>query len=296
MSFLQKILNLITGRHASEIPSQPVTGARQDGPKTPLAASERSHAGEQALDAWLAKLLEAGFRTDILDRQPYEEALNRAAGLGESAIPTLLRYLGQSEYVAFALGMIGGTVALEALGREIVSSDWRRVAAAATGLGLSKDPAAERYLKLALGGSLDCTVAEVHSAIQWAMNELYKSSSAKETPKVDRENIWRQIQSIETRFPDSAEWQRVRENAIALCRAIMQELPSISVHVPGYSYPPNEAKARAWGSLAPQIYYLLNPGTSVMNKPCPEARQCYEQALKLEPGDNYWEKCIREVS
>lgn len=240
--------------------------------------------------------MEYGFRNDILDPEPYYEASGQLARSGESAIPILLRHLGKGMLIADALGQIGGPTAIEALARELSSSDWHRVEAAARGLGLTKDPSAKPHLERAMGSTLAHTVAEVHQALAWAMNELYRSSEQSVRSAVDRSNIWQQIQSIKTDYEDSASGHKQREEAIHLWQAIVKELPALTVRVPGQNYPPSEAKARAWSCLGSTIYYLRNSGARVMNRSCPEACNCYEQALALEPGDDYWKNCIKNVS
>ena len=62
---------------------------------------------------------------------------------------------------------------------------------------------------------------------------------------------------------------------------------------------PNETMARSWSELGLFIYFMLHPschGASDMVPPCPEAKHCFEQALKFAPGDPYFSGNLKQVS
>ena len=214
--------------------------------KGPHSVPSETDKADAKVTSLVKTLLEHGYRIDVLDVKPYFEAVDRLAEVGEAALPVLLGHLGESRFIAFALGRIGTAPAIDALGRELISSDWRRVEAAARGLGMSRSPSAKPYLQDARGGRLAQSVAEVHEAIEWAMKELYASEQLDKSPKVDKANIWQQIQSIPTNLSHSADDNSRREQAIALWKAIVEELPNIEVRVPGRNYSASDAKARAW--------------------------------------------------
>jgi hypothetical protein len=58
-------------------------------------------------------------------------------------------------------------------------------------------------------------------------------------------------------------------------------------------------EARVWGMLGSLLYKSLNPewtGGFEGTVPCPEVRKCYEEALRCEPGDEWWEGWIERFS
>jgi len=262
----------------------------------PESAEPNRKPGAESCPPGLASLVnlleEYGFRNDVLDLDPYEAALERIKDYGEAAIPLLTDRLGKSKYIAFALGLLGTDAAVSTLAKELGSRDWRRVEAAAIGLGLTKNPKAKDHVQSLLGSRLDREVAEVHSALARAMSQLYTpppEQQKEDTPVVDRQYVWQQIQAI----PDKPGTIQERKRALALTRAIIKELPQLDVSVPGRDYTPEDAKSRAWSCLGSTIYYLLNPDSFTFDKPCEEARYCFEQGLALQPQEETYAMCVR---
>jgi len=152
-------------------------------------------------------------------------------------------------------------------------------------------------------GKIGVTDGEWRYVRESAQQALGHLGIAQEPPKravaVDTASLWEQIirvRDLATRdllHRDDAEATRRRKEQIALCKTIMTALPGASVEVEGLE--PTDAKARAWSMLGTAMYYLLNPSTSTINRPCPEAKFCYEQALKLQP-DEGWESNVDSVS
>jgi hypothetical protein len=230
------------------------------------------------------------------EEEPYREALDRVVELGEEAVPALLEHLGESELIALALGRIGRDTALEALGKELCAEDWRRVEAAATGLGSSRNPKAIPILEAARGSRYDTQIAEVHYALNRALTQLEKLRAGGKWSEVDRQRPWQQISMVQQQLPELLRDETRRQQAIDWWREFTTAMPDMTVVVPGYDYSPEDAKSRAWSGLAVIIYYLLNPGKGVISSRCPEARYCWEQALKLMPGDAFFLDCLRMVS
>ncbi|MBM4286452.1 MAG: thioredoxin [Deltaproteobacteria bacterium] len=81
-------------------------------------------------------------------------------------IPYLTLSLERSSYVHQALGLLGSEAALQVLFDELRSSDWRRVAAAAQGLGIARNPRANEHLYAA---GRAATVGEAAIAIDAAI-------------------------------------------------------------------------------------------------------------------------------
>jgi hypothetical protein len=170
------------------------------------------------------------------------------------------------------------------------------VEAAVRGLGLSRNPNAIPILEAARGSGYETQIAEVHYAFNWALGELEKSRAGEKWLEVDRERPWQQITMVEQQISELQRDETKRQQAIQWWKEFTEAIPEMTIAVPGYHYSPNDAKSRAWSCLAVIIYYLLNPSESVIDTPCSEAKYCWEQALKLMPGDDYFMDCLRRVS
>ena len=241
-------------------------------------------------------LLEYGFRNDILSDAPYYEAAQEVAALGAAVVPELEKSLGKSRFIAMALGMIGTPEALSALGRELGFEDWRRVEAAARGLGLSKKPEAISILESARGSRAEATIVEVHQAFNWALGELRMAQAGNRWLEVDRTRVWQQITMVSSQLRTIIGDALKRDGVISWFEEMKAVLSGVEVVAPGRDYSPADAKSRAWSMLAAIIYYAKNPTESTFGKPCPEAKYCWERALELMPGDSYFAQCLRSVS
>lgn len=243
-----------------------------------------------------SKLRDYDFRDDIMDTDSYNKAYDEIVRIGEPAVPVLLKHLGSSLYIALALGKIGNQAALNALSQELRAPDWRRVEAAARGLGVSKNPNAISILEAVRGSGYDLRVAEVHQAFNWALGELEKAQAGAKWLEVDRKRPWQQITMVQQQLDELRRDETKRQQAISWWKEFTKAMPEMVIKVPGYDLSADDAKARAWSGLAVTIYYLLNPSDSMFHRPCPEARFCWEQALKLQPGDEYFTDCLHRVS
>jgi len=116
-----------------------------------------------------------------------------------------------------------------------------------------------------------------------------------EWPAVDRVNPVKQIKWVQ----DELKWliyDSRHDTAIQWWKEMTEAIPDLPIVYPGRDFSPENAKARAWSGLAMIIYYLRNPDDSGFVNPCPEAAFCWEQALALMPGDQYYMGCLRSVS
>ena len=265
-------------------------------PQSTAAGINSRPAPSAGPEQWISTLLEYEFRKDSLSDAPYWEAANELAALGGVAVPKLMRHLGKSWFVAAALGKIGTREALAALGRELRSEDWRRVEAAARGLGISKNPDAIPILESVRGSRAETTIAEVHQAFNWALGELQKAKAGDKWLEVDKNRVWQQITMVSSQLRGIMHDAAKRNGVIRWYEEIKDVLPGVELMVPGRDYSPADAKSRAWSMLATIIYYANNPDKSSFSVPCPEAKYCWEQALKLAPGDSYFTSCLRDVS
>lgn len=214
--------------------------------------------------------------------------------IGEPAIDVLIGALPQTSYAHLALGLIGGERALSVLIDELQNSSWRRVAAASKALGKTGDLRASEPLKQVLTSQLGRTIAEVNQVTSWAISEIEKKQRGSDWLSVDRENPFDQVNMVSNQLQEFLRDTSQREAAIAWWTEFVEVVPDMSFD--GLSYSPNEAKGRTWSMLAVIIFYLLNPDKHVIAKPCKEARFCWEQALRCEPGDGYYMQCLKDVS
>ncbi len=272
--------------------------------KRPLEEVRAGREGRAARDIELAErvalLADYGYdRYLLLDasqEKPYEDALAGVVAHGADAVPLLLAQLGRSEYVALALGSISTDEALRALNQELRSNEWRRVEAAAKGLGRSNHPSAATMLEVARNSRFANTIAEVSTAIAKALNQIESRRQGANWLTVDVNRPWQQIMLVQGKLAEFRRDEALRGQAIEWWRHFVEVMPEMKIAIPGRDYPANDVKARAWSCLAVTIYYLLNPGDSGFSKPCAEARYCWEQALRLMPGDAYYESSMKSVS
>ena len=110
---------------------------------------------------------------------------------------------------------------------------------------------------------------------------------------VDRQRPFDQIKMVANQLQKICQDPGQREEAIAWWKEMVASMPDFSFE--SLHYPPKEAKGRAWGYLAPIIYYLRNPGDSSFLHSCEEARLCWEKAYELDPN-SYYQRMIAEVS
>jgi len=259
--------------------------------------------GRVTIDVELAErvafLADFGYERHLLltsQEEPYEDALARVVTRGADAVPLLLAHLGRSKYVALALGSISTDEALRALNQELRSNEWRRVEAAAKGLGLSNNPNAVAMLEFARNTTLAQTIAEVSAAITEGLAQIECRRQGANWLTVDVKRPWEQIMLVQGKLDEFRTDEDLRRQAIEWWKHFVKAMPEMKIAIPGREFPPNDVKARAWSCLAVTIYYLLNPGDNVLSKPCAEARYCWEQGLRLMPGDGYYQSSMKSVS
>ena len=267
--------------------------------RTGLLPNLRSPTRDRELARAVSLLAEFGFERHLLvasQQEPHEQALAAVVARGARAVPLLLPQLGRSKYVAIALGKISTDEALRALNDELRAEEWRRVEAAATGLGFSDNPNAITILEAARKGVFAQRIAEVSSAITKSLAQIESRRKGSSWLAVDMNRPWEQIMLVQGKLQEFSCNEDLRRQAIEWWRHFVKAMPEMGIVIPGANYRPEDAKARAWSCLAVTIYYLLNPRDSVISKPCPEARYCWEQALLLDPCDHYYESNMESVS
>jgi hypothetical protein len=263
------------------------------------AGSGKGSEADSELAERVRFLAEFGFERHLLlasQEKPYEDALANVVAQGPAAVPLLIAQLGRSRYVALALGTISTNEALRALSEELRSNEWLRVEAAAQGLGLSDNPNAVTLLETARGTASAQTIAEVSSAITKALAQIELRRKPTNWLAVDVNRPWEQIMLVQGKLNEFREDDELRKQAIEWWKHFVKAMPEMKIVIPGRDFAPDDVKARAWSCLAVTIYYLLNPGDGSFSKTCDEARYCWEQALRLMPGDGYYESSMKSVS
>jgi len=104
--------------------------------------------------------------------------------------------------------------------------------------------------------------------------------------QVDRDGLWQQIGMMMSDLDDLQSNEVRRRAAIQWWRDASSVLADVTRGF-GPAPEPNETMARSWSELGLFIYFMLHPschGASDMVPPCPEAKHCFEQALKFAPG------------
>ena len=114
-------------------------------------------------------------------------------------------------------------------------------------------------------------------------------------PEVDRENPLQQILWVKNEL-ERLRYDKRHGDAIQWWKDMTEAMPDMTIVYPGKDFSPEDAKSRAWSALATIIYYLRNPAHLELKNPCPEAAFCWEQALELMPGDQYFKSCLKSVS
>lgn len=268
-----------------------------------LETVRQRRGGRASIDIDLAErvalLADFGFERHLLlasQETPYEDALTSVVARGADAVPLLLEHLGRSKYVALALGSISTDDALRALNQELRSHEWRRVEAAAKGLGLSDNPNAVTMLEVTRSTTLAQTIAEVSTALTKALAQIEFRRQQAKWLTVDVNRPWEQIMLVQGKLEDFRRDDSLRIQAIEWWKHFVKAMPGMKIAIPGRDFQPNDVKARAWSCLAVTIYYLLNPGDHSFSHPCAEAKYCWEQSLRLMPGDGYYESSIKSVS
>lgn len=220
---------------------------------------ERDTAIPQAIDKddEIETLIAELGRRDILGPNA---ALNKIRDKGASAIPHSLRVLEGNNVTAVvdAINLLKDMEAKEAIPdlEALSKSQWAEVSQAA-------------YTALAV---FDRKTA---SALQF-----------------DRQQPFEQIGRLWTAIIQGRQELYPSEVLNGWCREAIDAMP-------GLKFATTENQAKAWGMMGSLMFKSMNPewpGGFDGTKPCPEAKRCYEEALRAEPGDGWWQDWVNRFS
>lgn len=192
--------------------------------------------------------------------------------IGQPAAKPLLKALPSTRWAHFALGLIGGEEASQALLNELRTGNWRRIQAASRALGEIGDPRALPALKQLTG----TRSWEVHQAVTEAIGKIERKEAGKKWLEVDRSDPFGQVKRVWSQFDEIKADDSLREKAIAWHREFVAAMPSLK-------FSSDRERGDAWGMLGTLIYYFTNPEASDFYKECEEAAYCYEQCLRRTP-------------
>jgi hypothetical protein len=213
----------------------------------------------------------AGGDSDITGRS--SKAAVELSGIGKPAVQPLIQALFRSSYAHFALGLIGGETAFQALCAELQTGNWRRIEAAAKALGRIGDPRALELLK----PHVATRSAEVYQAVSTAIASIERAQLGEERwLQVDRVNPHGQLRRVWSQFDQIRKDPSVREGAIQWYREFVAAMPELS-------FGSDDERGVAWGMLGTLIYYFLHPQETSIFEKCPEAAYCYERCLEYTP-------------
>lgn len=208
-------------------------------------------------DADIGNLIAELGRRDILGPNP---ALNKIREKGASAIPHLLRVLdsGNVTAVVDAINLLMELDASEAAPKidALSRSQW----------------------------------AEVSQAAYTALAVLDKKSAS--GLAFDRQQPFGQIGRLWTAIVQGQQELYLPEVLNGWCLEAIDAMPDMK-------FSSNEDQAKAWGMLGSLVFKSMHPewpGGFDGTKPCPEAKRCYEEALRYEPGDGWWQGWVDRFS
>jgi len=215
--------------------------------------------------------IEEGMSSEIGDRSA--KAATELSKIGEPAVEPLIRALPRTSWAHYALSLIGGDAAFQALCGELRTGDWMRVEAAARGLGRMRDPRALEFLR----PHVSTTSAEVYGAVTEAIANIERAQiGERDWLRLDREDPVGQAKRVWPQFDKIREDSELRERAIQWHREFVAAMPELK-------FRSDQERGDVWGMLGTLIYYFLNPDRSDIYGGCPEAEHCYEQCLKYTP-------------
>jgi len=128
--------------------------------------------------------------------------------------------------------------------------------------------------------------AEVHQACATALAML--ESKASGGLESDRQNSYQQIARLWTAFFQGRQELYPSDVLHRWCVDTIAAMPSLRI--------PREKKAQAWSMLGSLYYKSVHPnwdGDPNHVKPCPEAKNCYHEAVRLDSGVETWNKLAR---
>jgi hypothetical protein len=131
---------------------------------------------------------------------------------------------------------------------------------------------------------------EIHKAALTALANLEKKGNS--SLKLDKTNAYSQISSMWTAIIQGREDLYPSEILHSFCMETISEMPELN-------FSSKSEEARAWGMLGSLTFKSLHaewPGGFDMTSQCSEARKCYEEALRCEPGDSWWSDWVTRFS
>jgi len=132
--------------------------------------------------------------------------------------------------------------------------------------------------------------AEVHQAALTALATLDKKSSG--TLQFDRQHPYEQVSRLWTAIIQGRQELYPPDVLHRWCLEAIDAMPSLE-------FSSKDKQAKAWGMLGSLVFKSMNPewpGGFDGTKPCPEAKRCYEEALRSEPGDSWWQGWVKRFS
>ena len=234
----------------------------------------------------------AQLKPDILTGQPDITAQSRGPAvelseIGEPAVDSLIQALPRSSWAHYALGLIGGEKAFQALSRELETGNRLRVHAGAAALGTMGDPRALEPLKRIKPRTEHDP--EVYRVIENAVSRIERAQIGEERwLQVYREKPFAQVCRVFEMLREMQFDAAQRERGIRWHREFVAAMPQLKFKSEG-------EKGQAWELLGTIIWYLLNPGNQSFNVKCPEAAYCYEECLKLRPDKKYIRDSLERI-
>jgi len=202
-------------------------------------------------------------------------------------VEPLIEALPRSSWAHYALGLIGGDKAFQALSKELQTGSRLRVHAAAAALGTMGDPRALEPLKRIKPRTEHDP--EVYRVIENVISRIERAQIGEERwLQVDREKPFAQVGRVFEMLREMEFDAALRERAIQWHREFVAVMPQLEFKSEG-------EKGQAWELLGTIIFYLLNPGKQSFNVKCPEAAYCYEQCLKLRPDKKYIRDSLERI-
>jgi len=264
--------------------SRKLLGSEENGPTIKNTSTGKAQ-NKRILEliAALEPDIQTGMDADIIGRS--SEAASELSKFGQPAVDPLIQALPRSSYAHFALGLIGGETAFHALCRELETSNWRRLQAAAKTLGRFGDPRALAFLR----PHTATRSAEVHKAVTTAIASIERGQVGEEQwLVVDRNNPYDQVNRVWSQFNEILRDNSLRDRAIQWHHDFVSAMPELK-------FASDHERGATWEMLGTLIFYFLNPQVSTIRGKCPEAAYCYVQCLKYTPDREDIQDCLKRV-
>jgi hypothetical protein len=132
--------------------------------------------------------------------------------------------------------------------------------------------------------------AEVQQAALTALATLDKRSTV--SLQFDRQRPYEQVTGLWTAIIQGRQELYPPDVLHNWCLIAIDAMSSLE-------FSSREKQAKAWGMLGSLVFksmYPEWPGGFDGTKPCAEAKRCYEEALRAEPEDSWWEGWVKRFS